>query len=39
MNCLSYDITKGFTYFKKTTNCLNCLNLNKYVNYKQIEYI
>ena len=35
MNCLTCDSSKGFTYFKKTTNCLNCKSLGKYVNYEQ----
>jgi len=39
MNCLNCDISKGFTYFAKTTNCLNCKSLSKYVNYEQTECI
>ena len=39
MNCLTCDVTKGFEYFSKTSNCLNCKNINKKVNYEQTECI
>jgi hypothetical protein len=39
MNCLNCDESKGFTFFPKTTNCLNCKSKNKYVNYEQTECI
>ena len=39
MNCLTCDTSKGYTYFTKTTNCLNCKALGKYVNYEQTECI
>ena len=39
MNCLTCDTSKGYTYFSKTKNCLNCKSINKYVNYGQTECI
>ena len=39
MNCLSCDISKGFQFYQKNSNCLNCKSLNKIVNYEQTECI
>ena len=37
MNCLTCDESKGFIYFSKTTNCLNCKSQGKYVNNEETE--
>ena len=39
MNCLTCDTSKGYIYFQKTKNCLNCKSINKYVNLAQTECI
>ena len=39
MNCLSCDESKGFIYYPKTTNCLNCESQSKIVNDDQNECI
>ena len=39
MNCLSCDETKGYQFFQKSSNCLNCKYLNKIVNFAQTECI
>ncbi|MBO6243886.1 MAG: hypothetical protein J6O41_04905, partial [Clostridia bacterium] len=39
MNCLTCDTSKGYIYFQKTKNCLNCKSINKYVNLDQTECI
>ena len=39
MNCLSCDISKGFEFYPLNSNCLNCKELNKKVNFDQTECI
>ena len=39
MNCLTCDESKGYTYFSKSTNCLNCKSQGKIVNTEQTECI
>ena len=39
MNCLSCDESKGFKFYSKTTNCLNCESQSKTVNDEQTECI
>ena len=36
MNCLSCDESKGFKFYSKTTNCLNCESQSKTVNIQLI---
>ena len=39
MNCLSCDANKGYEFYPKNSNCLNCKSINKIVNYEQTECI
>ena len=39
MNCLTCDISEGFIYYPKTSNCLNCKSQSKFVNSEETKCI